>query len=337
MKLGISRTAALSAALAAAAARTFIDLALDANTIHNGAWISALLGALPAIPYLLCLDAICGKRPAKPLLLPLAVVTALDAAQVFSIVTRVSVYLSLDHVPDLALILPVALATLWCVWRNGDAIGYAAALWARAFPLLMLVVILLQMRHYHTMWLHPLLGNGWREIVAGGARTSGWFVPATAILLARGMDAGKTESRCSAAWIALAAAVSAVLLILRLMMTPTGAYAASWLARLDALLTNGRAPLYLQLPMILAFFIGALHLLACECFAASALMQRAFPALNGRACGAIVVLASAACATSGLSRPFMDRLAPWLFCAAAIPVAMIVLRDSKGGERPCEG
>ena len=50
--------------------------------------------------------------------------------------------------------------------------------------------------------------------------------------------------------------------------------------RIDALLTNGRAPLYLQLPMLVAWFAGMLHLVAFEALAACGLLKRALPRLN---------------------------------------------------------
>lgn len=339
LKLSISRSAALPAAFAAVSARLFIDLALDAGPIHNGLWISALLGALPALPYLLCLEAVPLRGPVRPMFeAVLLVITALDAAQLLATVTRASGSLTLEHVPAFVLGLPAALAVLWCVWRGGDAIGYAAVLWTRFFPILMLVVMLLQMRHYHPHWLLPLLGNGWEDIVRSGVRASGRFVPATAILLVS--EADKCDKpRRSFAGVAAAAAVSAALLVLRLMMAPTGLADMPWASRLDALLTNGRAPLYLQLPMILAFFIAALQLLACECFAASALLQRLFAGIDGRACGTAVVLACAGGALSAYLPVAMAYIAPWIFIVAALmlSVAILLQRLFRGGERLCEG
>ena len=177
MRLSISRNAAFSAAFVAAVTRVFLNLSLDGDAPHNGIWIAALLGAVPAIPYLLCLDAVrkssTGVTPVrKALMLILLLITALDAARVLSIFTRASGYLALEFVSPLWLTLPVALAILWCMWRNGDAVGYAAMLWTKVFPALMLVVILLQLRHYHAEWLRPLLGNrnrvGRRCLFGGG-------------------------------------------------------------------------------------------------------------------------------------------------------------------------
>ena len=334
MRLSISRNAAFSAAFVAAVTRVFLNLSLDGDAPHNGIWIAALLGAVPAIPYLLCLDAVrkssTGVTPIrKALMLILLLITALDAARVLSIFTRASGYLALEFVSPLWLTLPVALAILWCTWRNGDAVGYAAMLWTKVFPALMLVVILLQLRHYHAEWLRPLLGNGWRDIARDGIRTSGCLVPVTAIMLACDDRGALKESRPAIGWVAAACLVAALLLVLRLMMAPAGKYGLPWLSRLDALLTNGRAPLYLQLPMIMAFFVSLFHLLTCECFAASALLQRLIPALNGHLCGSIVVIGSAFIALNGFVGTRFVSLA---FPISASAVALTALFQPKHKE-----
>jgi len=340
LKLSISRRASIPAAFVGATVRIFLDLALDGGTIHNGAWIAALSGALPVIPYLICLDAVQSNQMASTSLrLILMTVTALDAAHVLSICVRAAGYLALDYVPVQYVALPLALAVLWCVWRSGDAVGYAAMLWVRVFPALLLLVVALQIRHYNPRWLLPMLGNGFRNITTDAARASGWFVPATAIYFVADNSGDRTGKRPLIVWLFFAPAVAALLLILRLMMAPTGLYDLTWEARLDALLTNGRAPLYLQLPMILVFFISTLHLLTGECFAASALLQRLIPALGDRLCAAVVTVACTGISLSGFTVDAVDFIAPWLYVAVAVPVALsaLVQRMPKGGGRPCGG
>ena len=298
------------------------------------------MGALPAIPYLLCLDTLRGMvdgRARLPLSLLLLVATVTDAAAVLSTVTRATGYLALDHVPPLCFALPAAMAALWCLWRNGDAVGYAATLWTRVFPALLLLIVLLQLRHYRARWLLPMLGNGWRDIARGGVRTAGWFVPATAVLLVCDDEGDGAKRRAPIAGLAFAGAVAALLLVLRLMMAPASRYGDGWLIRLDALLTNGRAPLYLQLPMILSWFIGLFHLLTCEGFAASALLQRLIPALDGRLCAAAALLGCTLLSCFNIAEGLKETIAPWLFIAAATVTGVIALLagHSKGGGRPC--
>ena len=339
LKLSITESAAESAAFVAATARIFLDLALDGGAIHNGVWIAALLGALPAIPYLLCLAVVQpDRRTAATLYIAWLSVTVMDAAHVLLLVVRVSGYLSLERVPSPLLALPLALSVLWCLWRNGDAVGYAAALWTRVFPAWLLLVILLQIRHCNARWLFPLLGNGWNDILRDGLRAAGWCVPATAILCIVERKSDGSGTRPHPARIARAFALASLLLALRLMMAPTGRHELLWLARLDALLTNGRAPLYLQLPMILIFFTSGLHLLACEAFAASALLQRLWP-LDGRVCAALVMLACTCLSLSGVTPFAMERIAPWIYIVGAALIALTVLVQYalRGGERTCGG
>lgn len=340
LKLSISKSASIPAAFVCVTVRLFFDLALDGGTVHNGAWIAALLGALPAIPYLLCLDAVQSNLSTATLpRLMLLSATALDAGHVLRIVVRAASCLTLDHVTAQYLVPPLALMVLWCVWRNGDAVGYAAILWIRVFPALLLLVVALQLRHYNARWLHPLLGNGFSDIIRGSARASCWLVPATAIGFAADRSGDDSGRHSLITRLFFAPAFAALLLVLRLMMAPTGLRGLTWTGRLDALLTNGRAALYLQLPMILIFFISAFHLLTCECFAASALLQGLTPAVDGRLCAAIVMVACTGLSMSGFTDTALESAVPWLFVVVAATVALsaILQRDRKGGERPCAG
>lgn len=292
MKLSISRNAAVAAAFVSATTRLFLALAVDMPTTHNGAWLSALLGALLALPLALCLNGLDGAaiRPGNaPLLALLLLSTLADLSIVFTAVTRSAGYLALTEASPGWLALPVGLAALWCLHKNGDAVGRGAMVWARLFPALLLLVVVLQARHYRLQWLAPVLGNGVSSVALGGVRAAGCAVPAVAVLYV-GNGKGGTDGRC--AWtLAASGLIAALLLALRLMLTPTLLSGESWLNRLDDLLTNGRTPLYLQLPMIVLWYAGLMHTLACEGFAAAALLQRLVPKLNGHVCALLAVAA----------------------------------------------
>ena len=124
-------------------------------------------------------------------------------------------------------------------------------------------------------------------------------------------------------------AVATLLIVLRLMMTPTQLQRDGWSNRLDALLTNGRAPLYLQLPMIALWYAGMLHLLACEGFACAALLQGLFPRLGGMACAVVAVAAVALLSGAGAQ----DFFAPWRYLVLAMIAAVAALLPDrrKGG------
>ena len=332
MKLSIRPRPARFAALAAASARLFLGLVVDAPVTRNGAWLSALLGGLLAAPWVFC---VCRYRPRHAALLaPLAALALLDAASVLSAVTRSAGYLALDRSPMLALLLPTGAAALWCVWRNGDAVGFGAMLWARIAPALLLVVVLLQGRYFRPCWLCPALGEGWPSILEGGVRSAGWIAASCAVLALP----DEADKRAFPHGIALiASAISALLIALDLMMHPTPLHGGGWLDRLDALLCNGRAPLYLQLPMIALWFAGLMHLLACELFAAAALGQRLLPRLDGRLCALIAVAAALALSRASALPLLSSSIAPYSFAATGALTAAVMLRgERKGGDAPCE-
>ena len=329
MRLSIACRPAYMAALVAVAARVFLGLTVDAPVPHNGAWLSALIGGLLAVPWVFCVSRF--KPHGKALHALLATLCLLDAASVLSAVTRSAGYLALDRSPVLALLLPTGIAALWCVWRNGDAIGYGAMLWARIAPALLLIVALLQWRYYRPAWLSPAFGSGWTAILGGGVRSAGWIVSASAVLLLPDKD---DRPNASAMVVPVAAAISAILIVLQRMMAPVSLSPGGWLDRLDALLCNGRAPLYLQLPMIVFWFAGLMHLLLCELFTAAALVQRVVSGLDGRLCAAVTVTAALALSQLEALPAWMSAVAPWAFPAAgALTVVTMLL---KGGRSPCE-
>lgn len=325
MKSTVSMSAARAAAMSAVVARVFLGLVVDAPTTHNGAWLCALLGALLAAPWLLCLAPLRGYTRASrlPLDLVLMLAAMIDAATVMSTLTRSAGYLALDRSPALTLALPAALAVLWCVWRGGDAIGYGAILTTRIVFALVLVVVLLQWHYFRPQWLSPVLGNGIASIVDGGVRAASWIV-ASASILAVADDEGSEACASLSVLPALgiAAVACSVLIALRQMLTPTQISDWTWLNRLDALLCNGRTPLYLQLPMIALWFAGLLHLLVSECFAASAIMGRLLPQLDPRLCGASVVTATLFLSRSPLAEAWRAFFSTYGFLIVAFATAL---------------
>ena len=334
MRLAISTRAARAAALAAASARVFLGLCVDAPTTRNGAWLSALLGALLAAPWLLCIVRARGKqqRSLAPLLtVALLSVCLLDASAVLSALSRSAGYLTLDRSPALTLALPGALILLWCVLRGGDAIGYAAMLWLRIAIAMLVVVVLLQWRYLRAGWLAPVLGGGWPAIVDGGIRAAGWIVASCAILALPQDANGARDALPVLAMLGGSTLATTALILLRQMMAPTMAAGDTWLNRLDALLCNGRAPLYLQLPLIALWFAGLAHLLACECWTAAALLSRLSPRLDARLCALAVVAAVLALSRAALPAALYLRFHDWCYAGIGALTALALLPAKKRG------
>ena len=338
MKLSISPAPARAAVLAAIAARAFVTLAVDSPATHNGAFLCPLIAGLLALPWLLCLRALSDVKggPAIPLYALLLAVTLLDGAATAGEIAGSAGYLALDRIPARVLLLPVGLSALWCAWKNGDAMGYAAMLWARLFPALLVLIVALQARCFRPDWLMPALGSGPSAIFAGGIRLAGRLFPCSALLLLAEGDA-KLRTGATAGTLAVAVAIPALLLTLHRMMTPTPLADMGRLYRLDSLLTNGRAPLYLQMPMICAWYAGLLHLLVCECFTAAALVQRLIPRLDGRLCAALAVAAATLGAGFLPVSDAMEAVSPWLYVTVAPVTAIIafIAARRKGGAVEC--
>ena len=341
MKLSISRAPARAAVLAAITARTFVTMTVDAPPTHNGAYLCPLIAAALALPWLLCVRALNRRLDARAVtalsaaLLPLVL---LDAAVTAGEITGSAGYLALDRVPERLLLLPVCAAALWCVFRHGNTVGYAAMLWARLFPLLLILIVALQAQCLRPEWLRPLLGSGWHAIWEGGVRLAGRILPCSALLLiAEGREDAPERRGTTTSTLLTGALVSALLILLHRMMVPTPIREAGWLKRLDDLLTNGRAPLYLQLPMICAWYAGLLHLLACECFAGATLLQRLLPRLGGRQCALLSVAAVALAAAFLPVIDIAEMLSPWQYIAVAPLTALItfVAAGRKGGAASC--
>ena len=88
--------------------------------------------------------------------------------------------------------------------------------------------------------------------------------------------------------------------------------------------------------MISAWYAGLLHLLLCEGFGAAALLQRLFPALDGRLCSALAVASIGAAYALQGTFGASDALSPWLYVVAALITALTALISlGKGGRRQC--
>ena len=311
MRLRIAREPACAAVFIAAAARVFTGVTISLS-IHNGAWLAVLLGGLLALPGLLGLWSAPSVHAfnAGPVRIPaqafFLLVTLLDCVHLLRCLTDSASYLALDQLPPVTLLLPLGAAILWCVFRNGDAIGYSAEVWLRILPLFLLIVLVLQFRSLRPAWLFPLTEGGFKALFSAGLRVSAWqLIPAAGYLLTEASE--ESDDRLSPLRTGITAtAAAASLVVLWQMMVPRllCPYAETRIGRLDVLLTNGRAPLYMQFPLILVWFVGLLQTLCFEAFTAAALLQRLLPGLNGRA----AVLSALAAIIAGTRLPGIEAI-----------------------------
>ena len=331
MRLEFSRSAATASLTASLTARLLYGMTLDAPEAANAAWLSTLAGLLLSLPLTWLL---CGVRGAGRRVLAgaLFVGIALDAAASVEWTAYSESCLAFDHVSPTLMALPLMLAVARCAWLGGDALGGAARVWMRLFAALIFVVILYQLPYYNPLWLAPWLGSGARAVLQSGRRAAGWnaLICASAVLACDDALRFRDVLPC----LLLSTAAAAALVALRQMMAPVPtASAVARSARIDALLTNGRAPLYLQLPMIVAWFVGMLHLMAFEALAACALIHRLLPKAGAPACaavglGAVALLVFAHIPRAALTQRALSCLYPALFIVG-IPLRLTDGRSVK--------
>ena len=340
MRLRISERPALHAAALAAGFRVFCGLMLERAQLHNGAQLSAIIGAMLALPMIAGFRRIAvrlerlNRSAAAPLALALLAANLADGASVVRTIVRSASFLSLDRASMATLLIPIGLALYWCMTRNGDAVGDSAAMGIRVFALLLGVILLLQLRCYRAAWLTPLLGSGWPSVIEGGVRAAGWMVSIFGIMIVAGCEGDEPAGTRPARWLIAAAGTAAAMISLQLMMAPTlEGRDANWLNRLGALLTNGRAEPYNQFPMIVLWYAGLMHLLTCEGFTAALLVQRLAPALDGRACVAMVIaFALAASRMINFGSALVRGISQWLYVAVAVVTAAALCATGvKGG------
>lgn len=332
MRLEFSKTAATAGLSLAMAARLFFGATLDAPEAANAAWLAvpvALALALPVI-WLMCNHS---QKTPRWFAALLFAGLALDAADTIEWTAYSESFLSFDHVPPLLLMLPLLLALLRCCRLGGDAVGGAARFHVRLLIILMLVVILYQLPYYKPGWLAPWLGAGFGGVLHAGIRAAGWIA-----LLAGGVVTACREPlglRDILPGMVLAATSATVLTMLRQMMAPAmTAGHESRAVLIDALLTNGRAPLYLQLPMIIAWLVGMLHLTAFEGVAACALVNRVLPEAKEGVCAAIGLVVVTVLALSRVPRmPAVQQALMYLYHALAVSV--MIARLMKGRRTKC--
>ena len=332
MRLEMSRTAASASLIAALTSRLFYGLTLETADAANAGWMAALLGLALSLPPVWLMGRL--RPPVRRVLaLPLLFGVVLDAACAVECTAYSESCLAFNHVAPAFLMLPLLAAILRCAWLGGDALGGAARIWIRLFAALMLIVILYQLPYYNAGWLMPWFGAGAGGILRAGVRAAGWNV------LLAGSAAGICREEMGfkrlLRGLLVSTAVAAGLVALRQMMAPAfTSEAVTRFTRIDTLLTNGRAPLYLQLPMIVAWFGGMLHLMCFESVAACALTRRLLPNVSKAACMALGLAAVFALALFRAPRavPFL-RFTPYLY--HVLTATALTLWLVKGGEAPC--
>ena len=190
-----------------------------------------------------------------------------------------------------------------------------------------LIAVLLQhLGSYNLRWLTPVFGSGWTAIASGSVSAASRMFKAALLWLIAEPDARASRFRAKLWALPLCGGlIAAALLALRAAMAPALIRPeASRVFQLDSVISNGRASITTQLPMLVLWFAGLLASLALDLFLSSALLQRVAPRLDGRAAVALAVLASFSLALAGLAgRPQMLLAGHCAFPFLAIPFFLV--------------
>lgn len=333
-----------------------VEIFLHMPWLYNAGWISvlaALLLCLPlallsgiftrasgAVPVASALEQCAGAgfaRAVCALFVPVALEQGVVAADALIGSVR---YVELSESPAVSLLLPLLLFAVPAALLNGQSLGGGARVWTRVAAPLLALVILEQLKCYRTQWLTPLLGPGVPLLARGALNGAGMLCPFVIVWLCSEPDERDAQRRgLLAVPVALVGLVCAGLAALYAMMAPAAVGASlSDGFQIDRLLSNGRASLLLQLPLVLLWYFGLLFCTAGNIFLAAKLAQLVVPKLDGRIAivasglliGALTLVEDLSSALQGTHK--------WLYLAVTVPFFALMLPPlwKKGGKPPCE-
>ena len=339
--------------------RLFAGIVLDRPELHIAGWISPLIGLGLWMPVVCAcgifsrnckdrapvevLSETAGAALTAVLKAVLAVVLLWDAAGISIIAIETMSYATMVEIRGIYFLLPLSAVMFGVLLTNGRGLGGMASLWARILPLLFLLVLVQRFSNYVFHWLRPVFGSGGQAIITGGIASAGLLSPVVALWLIAEPDKANSRSgwQTLLTMILFSVLCAAVLLALHSAMTPVQISGReSRIFRLDSILTNGRAVLGSQLPVLIIWFVSQLITLAFELFLSAALLQRLVPRLKGVFCALVVCMLACVIAWNGLAGQVqMKLLANWEYLLVSVPLLVVLtvyyIRGLKEG-RACK-
>lgn len=307
---------------------------IDGGGYGNSGWLCIVAAVLLDLPLAIIVDRRRAGRTgdagiaARAGCLALACVAVFEIAAVMRLTINSISYSEMQNM-NVNLIMFITLAgCYYAIGKNGAGVCNAARVLTYIFFMVFAVIFLAQIKRLEPMWLMPLFGPGVRPIINGTIAMAGYLAAAPMIhSLAQRGESRKTS--CVASLI-VSALIAAVLCALRGMMAP--ALANTQLTRflqLDILISNGRQPLSLQLPVLVALHAGFIVSIAGYALAAAGNIQRCFGGLGGRACAAAALIAAAALCMAGLAESDGALLAAdWKFAITAAALMTIIISEA---------
>lgn len=356
MRLTLPLSSARPLIFAAVCARVVMGMHLDLAWLYNAGWISVLIAMLLCLPLGLLatyvtracrersiLDALrqsSGEALTRGVCCVYCVLSTYETAVTARVLSNSVRHVALSETSALTLLVPLVLVAMLASYFNGQSIGSAARVWVKIVPFLVLIAILIQMKSYRVQWLLPIFGPGLEVIADGAVSASGWLSLSALVWLGADADAQGCDARMPVLGPMLSIGiVSAALLALLAVMSPPSVRADLTRAfQLDKLLSNGRASLSAQLPLIILWYNGLLFGATTGLFLSAKFMQAAFPKLDGRVAILLSGLLTGAIAMLGLAEQHTAVLfSRWLFPAVAVPFFLLLLPPAmRGGKNACK-
>lgn len=359
MKLKISFANGWILGVIALTTRLFVGATLDWPELHIAGWIGTLVGLVICMPLIWACGVFSNENdscaPMKAMekkagVLPVTLLKTVllagllwDAAGVSIMSIETMSYANMVEIRGIYFLLPLYIAMFSVLLTNGSGVGGVARLWGKVIPLLFLIVLIQRFSNYEFRWLRPFLGEGGKQIISGGISSAGWLAPAAVLWLIAEPDQKSRRScwQTPAIMILISALFAAGLLALHAAMTPAQISGnETRIFRMDSILTNGRATLGSQLPVLILWYASQLITLMFELFLSAALLQQIVLRLSGVVCVFLINAAACALAWNGLAgQKQMMLLTDWEYLLIAVPFFLVLtiayLKDRKA-KKICE-
>jgi len=350
-KLSITRNCAANIACVSMVTRVFYGIVIDSPDLYHAGWISVLLGGVLAFPLFFCISQMCSSvngsiagsienAGAVRLIAVFFLISSLfDGAITARCISNSASYTAFNHSVRFFLLLPLFIAVLWALYCGGDGIGSSAGIWLHILPLFLVVITIFQATEYRWTWLTPVFGTGITSVLNGAVNVAGWMANTAGIFLFSSVLIHENKRLNILKIYVFSVILSAILVVSRYMMAPTllDLGERTRMHQLDIMLTNGRAPLILQMPLIIMWFVSMFHLLACDCFIASMCIGYIFPRLKSVLCVVSTISLTVLLSMSIFTEYSVVKrfsVYQYLLNATGILTALMAI-GMKGGKKQC--
>jgi len=351
MKLLPERSAAAPLLSLALLMRMAVELAVFFPNAANASWMCPLLGFVLFLPFMFALRQAEklmqsspweGVRIALPGLLKtsievlFALLLMYDAALLVRLTASSYNVLALNHVTVHLLIFPLAAVIILVILMGINALGNSARMAMRFLLVLLLILLCVQLPEYRFSYLTPLLGPGYRNIIAGSISCAGnmalisliWFLA----------QPGKNSRGLARYALFSALGTTALMLMLHAGYPSMPQMDFTRAARIELVLSNGRMSLAPQFLLNILWYSGLLYLISAEVCAASCWLKLALKKL---ALPAIAVVETGIISLAAIYNPWwlqkaqLMNMATYALVGAPFALTLLTVFIKRKGDISC--